>query len=73
MTIRMQPPRNKSSHIKSIGHDAETGTLAVEFHKGGVYHYNGVSRETFSDLHGCDSCGGFFRKNIVGKFKGAKR
>ena len=35
MNIEMKAPRNESSQIHSLGYDAETQTLAVQFHKGG--------------------------------------
>jgi hypothetical protein len=73
MTIKMLPPKNESSHIHSLGFDEETGTLAVRFHKGGLYHYHGVTSDTFRAMHSCGSCGSFFHKNIIGKFKHEKR
>ena len=69
MPIEMNPPRNRSSHIDSIGFDEDTGTLAVKFHKGGTYYYAGVSQETFGALHSSASPGSFFCSNIKGKIK----
>ena len=73
MSIEMRPPKNKSSHIHSLGFDAETGTMAVQFHKGGVYHYHGVPQSTFDELHGHDSPGSHLRAAVVGKYKHSKR
>lgn len=34
-----------SSQIKEVGFDKESGTLAVRFNTGGLYHYKGVSEK----------------------------
>jgi hypothetical protein len=69
----MTPHRNSSTHIHSFGHDAETGTLAIKFHKGGsTYHYPGVPAEVHSRMHSAASAGEFFHTNIRGRFKGKK-
>lgn len=54
-----------SSQIHSIGHDAETQTLAVRFKaKGGglgsLYHYSGVSQEEFDAFKTAPSIGSHF-------------
>lgn len=69
----MRPCKNSSSHIHSIGFDEETGTLAVKFHRGGVYHYPGVGKDVFDQLHSHESPGLFFHTSIRGRFKGTKR
>ena len=58
-----------SSQIHSIGHDAESNTLAVRFKtKDGapakLYHYNNVTAEDFSAFKGAESIGSFFYKQI---------
>lgn len=72
MSINMKPPRNESGHIHSLGYDAETKTMAVQFARGGVYHYHGVSPEDFNALHGAESAGKHFHANVNGKFKHTK-
>ena len=71
--IEMRAPRNPSSQIQSLGYDAETQTMAVQFHKGGVYHYSGVSPQTFEAMHAHESPGSYLHQNIKGKYKFQKR
>ena len=73
MTIEMKAPLNKSSQIHSLGYDAETQTMAVQFHKGGIYHYSGVSANIFDAMHAHDSPGEFFHKNVRGQYPHQKR
>ena len=73
MSFLMKPPKNESGHIHSLGYDAETKTMAVQFTRGGVYHYHGVSAEDFAALHGAESVGSHFRENVLGKFSHTKR
>jgi len=67
-TIPMQAV--DSSQIESIGHDGDT--LAVRFKNGGVYHYHGVSAETFNDMKESRSVGSFLYKNIKPNYKFTK-
>lgn len=69
MTFDMRPPKVPSSHVKNIGFDEETGTLAVEFQRGGVYHYHGVDADMAQAFHKSASAGSFLHDNIRGKFK----
>lgn len=73
MSITMNPPKNPSTHIRSLGHDPETNTLAVEFIGGGLYRYYGVDRGTFSELHEHESPGQFLRNRIRNRFHYEKR
>jgi hypothetical protein len=68
----MKPPRAGSSHIHSLGFDAETGTMTVRFHRGGEYHYENVEQETFDTLHNHESPGRYFRENVLGQYKHRK-
>ncbi|MGF7131962.1 hypothetical protein P3T40_003445 [Paraburkholderia sp. EB58] len=58
----------ESSQIHSIGHDAETQTLAIRFKKGdapaALYHYSNVTGEDFAAFKGAESIGSHFYKNI---------
>lgn len=59
----------ESSQIDSIGHDAETNTLAIRFknYKGeasGLYHYDNFTAEDFAAFHGADSIGKHFGQHI---------
>lgn len=53
-----------SSTIAAIGYDAESKTLAVEFHSGKVYHYQGVEPEKHQALLGAESIGRHFGQFI---------
>lgn len=56
----------ESSQVKAIGHDEATQTLAVQFNHGAgaIYHYPGVSRETFEAFKGAESIGKYFGQNL---------
>lgn len=59
----------ESSQIHSIGHDAETSTLAIRFKnaKGeakGLYHYKNFGADDFEALKAADSLGKHFGRFI---------
>ena len=59
----------ESSQIHSIGHDAETNTLAIRFKNsrgqpGSLYHYDNVTAEDFAAFQGAESIGSHFYKHI---------
>ncbi|TAM23402.1 MAG: KTSC domain-containing protein [Nevskiaceae bacterium] len=70
----------KSSQIASVGYDAGTKTLEIEFPSrkeaphggaagpGSIYQYSGVPSEVHANLMGADSPGRFFGVHIRGKF-----
>jgi hypothetical protein len=62
----------ESSNIKSVGYDADTQTLEVEFTHGTFYRYAGVPEKTFGDMAKAESVGKFFAANVRDAFK-AKR
>lgn len=53
----MDRVRVSSSNIASIGYDARTQTLEVEFHSGSVYQYHGVPPSLYQGLMGAPSHG----------------
>ena len=57
-----------SSLIQSIGYDANSQTLEIEFVKGGVYQYSGVSEDEYAGLMGSESHGKHFLANIRDKY-----
>lgn len=61
----------KSSNIKSIGYDAKTRKLEVEFNSG-VYSYDNVSPEKHSALMASESVGGYLHTHIKGKHEHKK-
>ena len=60
----------KSSNISSIGWNKNI--LRVEFNKGGVWDYSGVSKEIYEDFLNSESKGKFFLQKIRNKFKAKK-
>lgn len=54
----------QSSIIKTVGYDAETETLAVEFHSGRIYHYADVSQKKVDALLCSESMGKHFGIHI---------
>ena len=56
----------KSSQVKSIGHDSESNTLAVEFTRGtgSIYHYPGVTAEDHKAFIEAESIGVHFGEHI---------
>ena len=65
-TIKRQPVN--SSDIASIGYDAASQTLEIEFHATGVYRYFSVPTEVFETIRTTPSPGKYFLQNIKGKF-----
>lgn len=57
----------KSSNIRSIGYDAPSGALHVEFASGDVYEYRGVSAVKHKALMAAKSKGGHFAEYIRDK------
>ncbi|CAM8755277.1 KTSC domain-containing protein [Burkholderia pseudomallei] len=58
----------ESSRIHSIGHDAESRTLAIRFLRGDqpgpLYYYSNYPTEEFEKFKSAESIGSFFSKNI---------
>jgi len=61
-----------SSTIESIGYDAKTQTLEIEFKKGSVYQYYGVPESEYAALMGAESHGSYFAHNIKGRYGDTK-
>lgn len=57
----------QSSHIKSIGFDAPTGSMMVIYKGDREYHFKDVSADDFEGLKSAESPGRFLRQmNITG-------
>jgi Helicase HerA, central domain/KTSC domain len=61
-----------SSNISSIGYDAATATLEVEFSSGSVYQYFDVPETEYEGLMGAGSHGSYLASNIKGHFRYAQ-
>lgn len=58
-----------SSQIARHGYDEETRTMAVEFYRGGEYHYFDVSKEAYEAFVAADSKGSHHHREIRGKYR----
>lgn len=54
----------KSSNLASIGYDAASEILEVEFNHGGVYQYSDVPENIYEELMNASSHGQYFDENI---------
>lgn len=63
----------ESSQFKAYGYDADTQTLAIEFHSksedkpGAVYHYANVTPEAWAEFQAAESKGAHFNRAIKSK------
>lgn len=53
-----------SSMIATIGHDAETSTLRVEFKNGDTWDYANVNTDMHTNIMEASSIGAFFDANV---------
>ena len=60
----MERIRVRSSNISSIGYDADSRTLEVEFNSGSIYQYSQVPEMVYDGLMGARSYGTYFNGNI---------
>lgn len=61
----MQRVPVESSNLMSVGFDAKTKTLEIEFHGGGVFQYTGKDAEAqHKGLMASESKGKYFNANI---------
>jgi DnaJ-class molecular chaperone len=58
-----------SSKVWSIGYDAFTKILEVEFYEGGVYHYYEVPETVYTKLMFADSVDQYLNMNIASKYR----
>ena len=62
-----------SSNVKSVGFDSDTGTLAIEFSDGSIYHYADCSKDHYNNLLAAKSVGSYIHNNIKGVYKHSKQ
>lgn len=58
-----------SSNVDSIGYDAGTLTLEVEFRNGSVYQYFDVPEAVYRELLNAESVGGYLNSCIKGSYR----
>jgi len=61
-----------SSNIASVGYDANSSTLEIEFNNGAVYQYFDVNENIYEELIAAESVGGYLASNIKGRFRYSK-
>ena len=60
----MQRQTVSSSNLKSVGYDAATQTLEIEFQHGRIYQYRSVPKSEYLTLIGADPLGSYFNDFI---------
>lgn len=58
----------ESNSLRSVGYDAESTELEVEFHSGRVYRFEGVPESLHDWLMRSPGKGGFFNRMIRDRF-----
>lgn len=53
-----------SSNLRSVGYDASSETLEIEFHSGGTYQYSQVPASIYQGLMQAESHGRYFHAHI---------
>lgn len=53
-----------SRNIRSVGYDAGTKTLEIEFHSGGVYQYSGVPEKRYNAMMRSPAISAYFIRDI---------
>jgi hypothetical protein len=53
-----------SSNIRSVGYDADTQILRVEFHNGSAYEYRNVPLVVYEEFMGSSSLGAYLNRNL---------
>lgn len=61
-----------SSNLCSVGYDADSQTLEIEFNHGGVYQYAGVPEGEYEGLVNAGSKGQYFHANIKSRYSFTK-
>jgi hypothetical protein len=58
-----------STYIQAVGYDADSLTLEIEFHRGGLYHYLAVPADVYEGLLNAPSKGKYFRTFIDTQYR----
>lgn len=61
-----------SSNIRSIGYDAKSQTLEIEFQDGDIYQYFNISESIYSALMSASSYGSYFHRYIKDQYQWTK-
>lgn len=68
----MQRTPVTSSNLVSVGYNASSQTLEVEFKNGGIYQYDEIPLELYTGIMSAASAGRYFHQNIRGKYQARK-
>lgn len=60
----MERIRVRSSNIYSVGYEANTSTLEVEFNSGSIYRYSRVPEQVYEALMSARSHGTYFNDHV---------
>ncbi|MER2514392.1 MAG: KTSC domain-containing protein [Nitrosomonas ureae] len=58
-----------SSNLRSVGYDAESAILEIQFHHGGVYQYVAVPLTIYEGLMAAGSKGRYFASHIKKRYR----
>lgn len=64
----MDRSRVRSSNIRSVGYDAASRMLELEFHSGGLYQYSGVPETIYQGFMRAASKGSYLHDHIKGRY-----
>lgn len=65
----MERTRVSSSNIYSIGYDASTSTLEIQFNNGSIYQYSNVPYSIYQELMGASSHGEYLHAYVKGTYQ----
>ena len=65
----MERTRVSSSNVYSIGYDASTNTLEVQFNNGSVYQYYSVPSSIYQGLMSASSHGSYLHAYVKGVYQ----
>lgn len=68
----MQRRYIESTMIDSIGYDASSATLEIEFKRGVVWQYYDFPESTWHEFNAAESQGKFFHAHIKGSYREAQ-
>lgn len=59
----------ESSNLASIGYDASTGTLEIEFKSGAIWQYYDFPEHMWNEFEYAESYGKYFNANIKNQYR----
>jgi KTSC domain len=59
----------ESSNLASIGYDASTGTLEIEFKSGSIWQYYDFPEHMWNEFEYAESHGKYFNANIKNQYR----